>query len=173
MATPNSEFNNVTSIRAEALGEPGNRTFRIVVDSESISATMWLEKEQLFQLAMAISQLQATLPKGGGAPEGGPGGGQSDTANRLEFKIGKLVLGHEGTSDRFIIDAHDVEMGEEAPPAVRLWGERPMLASFAEESLRLCAAGRPLCPLCGAPIDPDGHICARSNGHQLEDLTEV
>ena len=27
------------------------------------------------------------------------------------------------------------------------------------------AAGRPPCPLCGAPMDPAGHVCPRSNGH--------
>jgi 5-methylcytosine-specific restriction endonuclease McrA len=28
------------------------------------------------------------------------------------------------------------------------------------------AAGRPTCQFCGQPIDPDGHICPRSNGHK-------
>jgi hypothetical protein len=30
---------------------------------------------------------------------------------------------------------------------------------------RIVAAGRPPCPLCGAPLDPQGHICPRRNGH--------
>jgi hypothetical protein len=27
------------------------------------------------------------------------------------------------------------------------------------------AGGRPICPLCGAPIEASGHVCPRSNGH--------
>ena len=27
--------------------------------------------------------------------------------------------------------------------------------------------GRPLCQLCGLPMDPDGHKCPASNGHRL------
>ena len=171
MAVPKVEFTIVTSIRAEALGEPGERTFRIIVDSESSSAQMWLEKEQLFQLAVAIEQLQATLPEG----EGSQGVAENDLQPpaHLEFKIGKLVLGHEGNSDKFVSDVHDVESVEEEAPTVRLWGQRAQLATFAEESLRVCAAGRPPCPLCGGPIDPAGHVCPRSNGHKIRELTEL
>jgi len=173
MANPKVEFNNVSSIRSEALGEPGHRTFRIVVDGEIDSATMWLEKEQLFQLAVAITRLQATLPDRESSTLRQSGSNQEQPPAGLEFQVSKLVLGHEGHSDRFIIDAHDVETEEDEPPAVRLWGDRSMLASFAEESLRICAGGRPLCPLCGGPINPEGHTCPRSNGHQVRDLTEV
>jgi len=28
------------------------------------------------------------------------------------------------------------------------------------------AAGRPPCPLCGLPLDPDGHVCPRQNGYR-------
>jgi uncharacterized repeat protein (TIGR03847 family) len=31
---------------------------------------------------------------------------------------------------------------------------------------RLVEAGRPLCPLCGGPLDPQGHDCPRTNGHR-------
>ena len=172
MADEKVEFTNVQSIKAEAIGEPGQRRFRILVDGEVGSAMMWLEKEQLFQLAVAINQLQASLPNLGRSrppPEDGEG-----AAAQIEFKVGRLVLGHEGSSERLIIDAHDVESGEEEQePTVRVWGERQQLARFAAESLELCAAGRPLCPLCGAPMDPAGHACPRSNGHALQDLADL
>ena len=172
MADEKIEFTNVESIRAEALGEPGQRTFRILVDGEVGSAMMWLEKEQLFQLAVAINQLLASLPNLGRSVP--PSEGGEGAAARIEFKVGRLVLGHEGSSERLIIDVHDVESGEEAQElTVRVWGERQQLARFAAESLELCAAGRPLCPLCGGPMDPAGHTCARSNGHALQDLADV
>ena len=49
----------------------------------------------------------------------------------------------------------------------------PHVAAFAEEALRVCAAGRPLCPLCGGPMDPNGHPCPRTNGHAVEDIGEL
>lgn len=39
---------------------------------------------------------------------------------------------------------------------------------FASGALEVVRAGRPPCPLCGAPLDPTGHFCARRNGHATE-----
>jgi hypothetical protein len=33
--------------------------------------------------------------------------------------------------------------------------------------LRICASGRPPCFLCGLPINPEGHVCPRANGHAV------
>ncbi|MCX8213073.1 MAG: DUF3090 family protein [SAR202 cluster bacterium] len=172
MAEEKTEFMHVENIRAEALGEPGERTFRILVDGDAGSAMMWLEKEQLFQLAVAINQLHSSLPELDRSRQISEGA--EEFGVRLEFKVGRLVLGHEGSSERLIIDAHDAESDEEEQgPTVRIWAERQQLARFAADSLELCAAGRPLCPLCDSPMDPAGHTCPRSNGHALQDLNEL
>ena len=170
MVNPNVEFISLTSLRAEAIGEPGQRTFRIVAESGDSAAVIWLEKEQLLQLVMAITQLLATEPESG---ENDSGPEVKIPHTHLEFKATELVLGHEATSGRFIIDAKDVESMEGDPPMIRLWSLRSQLSDFAEESLRVCAAGRPICPLCGSPIDASGHRCPRSNGHGLLDLKDL
>jgi uncharacterized repeat protein (TIGR03847 family) len=36
--------------------------------------------------------------------------------------------------------------------------------AFAQRALDVVAAGRPPCPFCGQPLNPEGHICARRNG---------
>ncbi len=170
MAQAKNEFTSVSGLRAESVGEPGKRTFRIVVDSASSSATIWLEKEQLFQLALAIQQLIATLPEDR-APEGeAPTDREAEALTRLDFNVAKLVLGHDGSRGLFIIDAHDPEDDESA--TVRVWASVDQAKEFSQEALSVCASGRPLCPLCGRPT-PDasgGHRCARVNGHiTLED----
>ena len=141
---------------------------------------IWMEKEsfpckQLFQLAMAITRLQAILPvvRQGGPPDPVLGEGES-SGPHLEFTVGKMVLGHEGNSDRFVIDAYDagVEESEDAGPTVRLWGLRGQLRTFAAEALKVCASGRPICPLCSEPVDSTGHKCARVNGHDVGPLTQ-
>ena len=177
MAPPQAEFNSISSITPEALGEPGKRTFRLLVQDPAGSAMLWMEKEQLFQLAMAITRLQAILPASGEADSEPPGGEGEGAGPHLEFTVGKIVLGHEGTSDRFVIDAYDAgleesEDGEEAAPTIRLWGVRAQLRTFAAEALKVCAAGRPICPLCSEPMDSTGHKCARVNGHDVRPLTQ-
>jgi uncharacterized repeat protein (TIGR03847 family) len=36
--------------------------------------------------------------------------------------------------------------------------------AFVERAVRVLAAGRPTCPWCGLPLDPQGHLCPRRNG---------
>jgi uncharacterized repeat protein (TIGR03847 family) len=38
--------------------------------------------------------------------------------------------------------------------------------AFAQRAQELVAAGRPPCPLCGLPLDPEGHVCPRQNGYR-------
>ena len=164
MADSKHEFTNVTTLRGEAIGEPGKRTFRIVVDSGSSSAVMWLEKEQLFQIALAIQQLVATLRGEQSASGPPPVEREASGLTRLDFQVSKLVLGHDGGRGLFIIDAFDPEDAEGQSSTCRVWATVEQAKKFAEESIQACAAGRPQCPLCGGPMDSDGHLCPRVNG---------
>jgi uncharacterized repeat protein (TIGR03847 family) len=38
---------------------------------------------------------------------------------------------------------------------------------FVAVAGRVIAAGRPPCPFCGQPLDPQGHLCPRRNGNRL------
>lgn len=160
MADAKNEFTDVSSFKPESIGEPGKRTFRIMVSSASSTAAIWLEKEQLFQLGQAIQQMVANLPTERAASST-PTQREATPLTRLEFKLAKLVLGHDGPKSLFIIDAHDSDDDE---ATVRVWVDEQQINGFAEEALKLCAAGRPICPLCARPIDPEGHACARTNG---------
>jgi uncharacterized repeat protein (TIGR03847 family) len=39
--------------------------------------------------------------------------------------------------------------------------------AFVERTVRVLASGRPPCPFCGEPLDPQGHLCPRRNGNLL------
>lgn len=168
MSSHTVEFNTITSLGVEAIGEPGERTFRILVRGAQGSATIWLEKDQLLQLALAVNQLITNLPNikttQMDSQEENPGSAQ------LEFKAGRLILGYDASSGRFVIDAHDIEAGEKEPATVRLWNYPSQAKKFADEAMDICAAGRPLCSLCGGPIDKNGHRCPRTNGHRVAPL---
>jgi uncharacterized repeat protein (TIGR03847 family) len=79
-------------------------------------------------------------------------------------------------------DEAEAEEGQEVPAApeaeVPAADDRPEPAvlrvrispgvarAFTQRALEIVAAGRPPCPLCGQPLDADGHICVRLNGHR-------
>ena len=62
MTGPLNEFTQVTKFIPETFGEPGMRTFRLNAESGSSIAKVWLEKEQLAELCMAMNQLTKETP---------------------------------------------------------------------------------------------------------------
>jgi uncharacterized repeat protein (TIGR03847 family) len=160
------DFGLIDAVKAEALGEPGERRFRLLLDGLGGSASLWLEKNQLFQLSVVIQQMLVTsslqgTPEDHPHAELGPSGQKPDS---MEFNVGNLSLGHDPDKDLFLIEAHDIEDDEEEP-LLGFWTSRTQLENLADEAQTVCAAGRPLCPLCSAPMGPKEHICPRSNGH--------
>jgi uncharacterized repeat protein (TIGR03847 family) len=55
---------------------------------------------------------------------------------------------------------------DEGPDALRVRITADAARAFIKRAERVVAAGRPPCPLCGLPLDPEGHICPRQNGHR-------
>ncbi|MEV4461951.1 DUF3090 family protein, partial [Microbispora sp. NPDC049633] len=51
------------------------------------------------------------------------------------------------------------------PAVLRVRISAAAARAFSRRALEVVAAGRPPCPLCGRPLDPEGHICVRLNGH--------
>ena len=152
-------------MRPEAQGQPGRRTFRILADSGSSSAIIWLEKEELFQLSLAIQKLMANLDEERGSSGAPPSELEAPGLTRLDFKVNRLALGFDETKELFLIDAHESEDTGDSDATVRIWARRQQIDDFAQEAIEVCAAGRPLCPLCERPVDPEGHQCTRLNGH--------
>ncbi len=169
MSTAKVEFTQVTKLKPEALGKPGSRTFRLLVDSGSSSAILWMEKEQVLQLALASKQVSASLPNfDHNMSSMGPLDREAPAFTKLDFAVIKLVLGHDQDTGLFIIDAHQLD-DDNDNPSIRIWVNKSLMNEFSEESLGVVAAGRPPCALCGAPLDASGHKCPRTNGHITSD----
>lgn len=62
-----------------------------------------------------------------------------------------------------VFDADD----DEGPDVLRVRLTADSARSFVVRATRIVASGRPPCPLCGQPLDPQGHICPRRNGHYI------
>jgi uncharacterized repeat protein (TIGR03847 family) len=58
------------------------------------------------------------------------------------------------------------EDGDE-PDVLRVRVTPAAARSFVARASKVVASGRPPCPLCGQPLDPQGHICPRRNGHYV------
>lgn len=159
-------FGALSSIAAEAIGEPGKRTFKLTLHAGAATAIVWLEKEQLSQLGTRLQEIIATLSdeersQSGDAPEPE----WNDRITNLDFKAAKLALGYDSGSGNFLLLAHNMEEEDDRTATISCWISLNQGEDLGEEALRVCAAGRPQCPLCSRPIDPDGHMCPRANGH--------
>ncbi|MBI4235758.1 MAG: DUF3090 family protein, partial [Chloroflexi bacterium] len=90
MAEAQHDLGLVTRLHTEALGTPGQRRFRILAEGERGSAVVWLEKEELHSLALAIARLleilaeEMPLRRSQPPPEPGP----APRTPPLEFQAG-------------------------------------------------------------------------------------
>ena len=166
-----------TSIEAVTFGEPGNRTFKVEANSGAALCSIWMEKEQLLQLGVYLRDMVGRLSqeerdKGSDLREEAWSGG--DLA--VDFKAGQMLLSYDQDSNAFYLQAYEREVEEQETQSgdydpeiqsVGCWITITQASVLSEESLKICAAGRPTCFLCGQPINPDGHACPRANGHTV------
>ncbi len=169
MAHDPTDFGPVMRLEADADGPPGQRTFRLLVASREGTASLWLEKEEMRALGVAIDQLLARVS---GHPEWkyyGKGPAPYEAAQgfpapaRVEFKVGQLSLGYETDSDMFVLLVHDSEDDPEGPATFTCLASASQVRALSRRIESVISAGRPTCPVCGDPMDPDGHSCIRHN----------
>ncbi len=173
MSSNTEDFGPVSRIQPDAVGVPGNRRFRLLLEGDRGSACLWLEKEQLQALGLAIEQLLAPLAtiwtsKAPDQPTPASAG-EFPPHPTIEFQVGRLALGFDEESQQFLLLVHDVEAEQEGPPTLTCRATRPQLRVLSQSIASLVAAGRPRCPLCGQPIEGASHVCAGSNGHTTHD----
>ncbi len=157
-------------IEPKTLGEPGRRTFNLELEAGPALCVVWLEKELLLQLGIRLQETVERLPaEEKDRPSNSVDPQWSGEALALDFKAGQLALEYNSEANSFNLLAFEVESEEssEEGASVSFWITTDQATSLAKEALRICAAGRPRCFLCGLPIDPDGHVCPRSNGHTV------
>jgi uncharacterized repeat protein (TIGR03847 family) len=54
----------------------------------------------------------------------------------------------------------------EQASSIRFWCTRSQLRAMCHWGMEVASRGRPSCPQCGQPMDPEGHFCPKKNGHQ-------
>ncbi|WP_405733402.1 DUF3090 domain-containing protein [Streptomyces sp. NBC_01537] len=178
---------------AGTVGQPGQRTFFLQATAAGRTTSVALEKTQVEALAERIDELldEVVRRTSGSAPVPAVAPAElADTAPlevpvEEEFRVGTMALAWDGAEERMILEAQalveidadtddDLEAAEElllqddenGPPLLRVRLTGAQARSFAKRALDVVSAGRPPCPLCSLPLDPEGHVCPRQNGYR-------
>ena len=158
------EFDAPDHFTAGSVGKPGQRVFYLQARQARQLVSLRCEKEQVRALGEYLAQLLAKRPVGAGeAP--------TDTALfepvDPAWIVGALGAGYDQDADRVVVEARELleEDASEEPAAARFHLTRGQAAALVERVRALMQSGRPICPMCHQPKDPEGHVCPRANGH--------
>jgi len=168
------DFPTPDAFTAGTVGPPGQRVFYLQVRERSVRLTLKIEKEQVAALADYLADLLAKLPAAA-APEGAPADVALEEPIAPAWAVRSLAVGYDQGRDRIVIVAqelreeeeeeHEAEQAEEAKGAsARVVVNRQQADAFVERARKLVEGGRPPCPICGGPMNLEGHACPRRNG---------
>jgi uncharacterized repeat protein (TIGR03847 family) len=167
------DLNPVDRITTDAIGEPGNRVFYLQARKGQREVTLVCEKEHVAALALAVEEVLLALADGNAEEVVDPdpvidGGMELEFPLEPVFRVGEVNLGYDQVSQLLVVIAYELmEEDEEATPSVaRFWATPAQMRAFSIHGQEVVAAGRPRCPMCGEPMDPEGHFCPRRNGHR-------
>jgi uncharacterized repeat protein (TIGR03847 family) len=163
------------------VGPPGSRSFYLQARTATRVVSVSLEKEQSALLAEKIDEILDALMTTDGNPSSVPAASPPELVDNEpldqpvepEFRTGAIGLGWDPTTAQIVIEAYPLVPGEATDaedldddsaivePAEMLVVRIPVgtARAFAKRTLEVVGAGRLLCPLCGNPMDPEGHIC--------------
>lgn len=192
------EFDGVDRITVGAIGPPGRRTFYLQARQGVEQVTLVVEKDHVIALGEGTEEIFKSEgypkdPIGWDADSMA-----LEEPVTPEFRVGTMAIGYAEDRDLVLIECRAAQRAPGPPgapgvsgapgrdagdaaepeaeaddddgggPAARFWITRAQLQALAAHGMTVAAQGRPLCPLCRVPMDPEGHVCYASNGHRTE-----
>jgi uncharacterized repeat protein (TIGR03847 family) len=171
------ELGPVDRITADAVGEPGERTFYIQARAGQDLVTVIVEKQQVQLLAASVLELMEDAPATETVPD--------EPAMALEepldprWRAGRLSIGFDQDRDLFLLEVEEFQpeledldvddpgsiIPEIEPESIRIWASPAQMLALSRHGAAVAARGRPTCQFCGNPIDAEGHACPAMNGH--------
>jgi uncharacterized repeat protein (TIGR03847 family) len=175
---------------ADYLGEPGSRTFYIQSRAPEQTLSFLVEKQQVALLAEKLREVLLLIDETdtirAALAARDPALALLEPAEP-RWRIATIGIGYEENGDYLVIvvspaDRSDVDdeesetagpgevggtPGDEDEESFRFHLRRDQARSFVLHASAIVEEGRPLCQLCGLPMDPSGHLCPASNGHRL------
>ncbi|SEF03452.1 conserved hypothetical protein [Arthrobacter alpinus] len=177
MPTRVHEFSWPDRVVIGTLGLPGARTFYLQVRAGKQVVSIALEKQQSALLAEKIDEILDELITVQSNPFSIPTGTPIELVDndpleavQEQFRTGIMSLGWDPTTAQIVIEAHPItddddndgsldEDGANEPEMLRVRIPVGTARAFAKRTREIVGAGRPMCPLCGYPVDAGGHTC--------------
>jgi uncharacterized repeat protein (TIGR03847 family) len=185
MATLVHDFSWPDRVVIGTIGLPGVRTFYLQVRAGKQVVSIALEKQQSALLAEKIDEILGQLIAVEGNPFSIPTGTPIELVDndpleavQEQFRTGVMSLGWDPTTAQIVLEAHPItdddadddsdsdsedellhEDGADETQLLRVRMPVGTARAFAKRTREIVGAGRPMCPLCGFPVDADGHIC--------------
>lgn len=157
------------------VGPPGSRSFYLQVRDGARNTSVGLEKEQSAVLAEKIDEILDALMADEGNRFSVPAAAPAELVDNEpldqpveeQFRTGLLRLGWDPSTAQVVVEAFPLdETDEEEAPEPEDASEVLLVRmpvgtarAFVQRTRQVVRSGRPLCPLCGQPID-DGHVCS-------------
>ncbi len=160
----------VSRITTGAIGELGQRIFILQARVNGETVSWVIEKEHALILSRSIPELleqirheypeldEPLVPPESHLALGEP--------LRPAFRVGSIGLDYDRVHDLVVLILQDAEAAEESDfaedddeNAVQVFTTRGQALLLSRQAQEAVAAGRPLCPRCGEPIDDFGHFC--------------
>jgi uncharacterized repeat protein (TIGR03847 family) len=174
MPTIDLDVKNVDFVTVDALGQPGSRVFYLQAKNTEQVVTILLEKIQVQTMCIGALQFLEEIQEKFSA--------LSPTAYDYDesemkifppldplFRAGEIGLAYSAEEDKVIILIKEIltdQSDADDLNNVRIWCTRSQLGAVSKWGAEVTNRGRPICPQCGEPIPPEGHLCPKKNGHK-------
>lgn len=179
MPTRVHEFAWPDRVVVGTLGPAGMRTFYLQVREGTQIVSIALEKQQSAELAEKIDEILDQLMTIDGNPYSVPTSTPVELVDndqleavQEQFRAGAMSLVWDPTTAQVVIEAYPIievnaddngdsldEDDAEESEMLRVRMPVGTARAFTKRTHEIVDAGRPICPLCGYPMDTDGHIC--------------
>ncbi|MFN8051930.1 MAG: DUF3090 family protein [Acidimicrobiales bacterium] len=158
----------VESFAVGTEGPAGQRVFFLQAVTSSQVVTLRLEKQQVALLADYLSRVIASYELEEAVATVMPPLYQPVIS---EWVVGSMMVAIDEAESKVIVIAEEMvpDESEDDPDSAptgsqaRFGLTRGQVEAFVEGAREVVSSGRPTCPLCGRPIDADGHFCPRLN----------
>ena len=170
------DLHPISHITTDAIGQPGKRVFYIQGWQDERTITLIVEKIQIQSLAMGLEQFLAEIRTKFPNLEEASAEFVEDHMHISPpvdplFRVGEMGLGYDAEDDLIVLVARelqdeDKDQETEEGRVVRFWCSRSQIRAMCNWGMEVATRGRPFCPQCGQPMDPEGHFCPKKNGHK-------
>lgn len=160
------DFDDVQFFTTGTVGRPGARTFFLQASNGERVVTLQLEKQQVDALADYLERVAERFGIRSTTPTPMP---ELSEPVEPEWIVGSIMVAVDSDEQRIIVIAEELLLDDENDPdspvasQARFSLTADQAAGFVIGAREVVSAGRPICRLCGRPIDPSGHFCPRMN----------